>query len=319
MCKKFVLMILLLSCLAFASYQARVGANTLNVRMSGSTSSKVIAKLKKGDEVTVYLCQNGFCEVSFENGSGFVSEKFISQIEESSSHENEITSEDIANIKMFLIILGILTILATMLVFGLSKYNAKLSLVAFLLMLAINIWGIVSYNILFIGLDIVAGIIGFFLGFALASQNEGRSSSEGGSFWDSSDDDRAKERREERRRVREDCKRREQEEREYRDRLKKEEREREREEREREKKEREREKRERLQEEQRKANERKLQISYVQGNSIVCIDGTGYKKTFQKPQGEVVGYSATSITIKRNNRAYVYVIKNNRLTFSTNY
>jgi hypothetical protein len=196
MCKKFVLMILLLSCLAFASYQAKVGANTLNVRMSGSTSSKVIAKLKKGDEVTVYLCQNGFCEVSFENGSGFVSEKFISQIEESSSHENEITSEDIANIKMFLIILGILTILATMLVFGLSKYNAKLSLVAFLLMLAINIWGIVSYNILFIGLDIVAGIIGFFLGLALACQNEGRSSSEGGSFWDSSDDDRAKERRE---------------------------------------------------------------------------------------------------------------------------
>lgn len=74
---KIILIFLLLSTALFAE-EARVNANSLNIRESPSPKSKVIAKLKKGDVIRVYSCAvNDFCNINYGSVTGYVSGKYL--------------------------------------------------------------------------------------------------------------------------------------------------------------------------------------------------------------------------------------------------
>ena len=63
---------------AFASGETCVvNVRRLNVRSAPKKNSKVIAKLKKGTEVTVEKTEKGWCYVKYANGNGYVDGKFL--------------------------------------------------------------------------------------------------------------------------------------------------------------------------------------------------------------------------------------------------
>ena len=169
MLQKFTFILLLISGLAFASYQAKVSANTLNVRNNSSTTSKVLFKLNKNDEITVYSCQNGFCEIFANNRTGFVSEKYIKRIENrqsaSSGSKTTLFSDEAASC---LWLIGIL-ILLLILTFVLKRFKAPLKIFLSFLFVTIAVFlsGLMIYGksflvgflVLFVGLDIVCLII----------------------------------------------------------------------------------------------------------------------------------------------------------------
>ncbi len=169
MLQKFTFILLLISGLAFASYQAKVSANTLNVRNNSSTTSKVLFKLNKNDEITVYSCQNGFCEIFANNRTGFVSEKYIKRIENrqsaSSGSKTTLFSDEAARC---LWLIGIL-ILLLILTFVLKRFKAPLKIFLSFLFVTIAVFlsGLMIYGksflvgflVLFVGLDIVCLII----------------------------------------------------------------------------------------------------------------------------------------------------------------
>ena len=169
MLQKFTFILLLISGLAFASYQAKVSANTLNVRNNNSTTSKVLFKLNKNDEITVYSCQNGFCEIFANNRTGFVSEKYIKRIENrqsaSSGSKTTLFSDEAARC---LWLIGIL-ILLLILTFVLKRFKAPLKIFLSFLFVTIAVFlsGLMIYGksflvgflVLFVGLDIVCLLI----------------------------------------------------------------------------------------------------------------------------------------------------------------
>lgn len=169
MLQKFTFILLLISGLAFASYQAKVSANTLNVRNNSSTTSKVLFKLNKNDEITVYSCQNGFCEIFANNRTGFVSEKYIKRIENrqsaSSGSKTTLFSDEAARC---LWLIGIL-ILLLILTFVLKRFKAPLKIFLSFLFVTIAVFlsGLMIYGksflvgflVLFVGLDIACLII----------------------------------------------------------------------------------------------------------------------------------------------------------------
>ena len=75
--KKSIFFILILFIAVFAE-DAQVNANSLNVRKSPSSNSKVIAKLKKGDIIRVYSCTvDNFCNINYGSVTGYVSGKYL--------------------------------------------------------------------------------------------------------------------------------------------------------------------------------------------------------------------------------------------------
>lgn len=157
MLKNIILILLLISSVTFAEYQAKVDANVLNVRATKSASSKVISKLNKGDEITVYSCSNGFCEISLGNKKGYVSENFISFVETSKPKESPKVDKQSDNsgwlsrfvIAVILYLLIIVSFFKT--IAGLFKF----SIIAFLLY---SLWGFLVYGSPFMGI-IVFGFI----------------------------------------------------------------------------------------------------------------------------------------------------------------
>ena len=52
-------------------------ASKLNVRSYASTNAAVIGKLRKGERIQVYEIKNGFAKIKYNNGFGYVSERYI--------------------------------------------------------------------------------------------------------------------------------------------------------------------------------------------------------------------------------------------------
>ena len=91
--KKSIFLILLLFIAIFAE-EAQVNANSLNVRESPNSKSKVITKLKKGDITNVYTCTaNDFCLIKFGSVTGYVSKKYLVSTDSYNEQENTNTQQ----------------------------------------------------------------------------------------------------------------------------------------------------------------------------------------------------------------------------------
>lgn len=77
-----------------------VETNTyLNIRLEPNTQAKIIGKLYNGDTVNVSNIQNGWALIKFNNRSGFISEKYITQI------SNHIDTEHSSILWIFILII----------------------------------------------------------------------------------------------------------------------------------------------------------------------------------------------------------------------
>ena len=94
--------ILFLSINVFASYQARVTANTLNVREAWMANSKVVGKLQKDDVVQVDTCRNGFCKITFGPVLGYASEKYLMQVPDQLLNTKESSNEGWGYVVLFI-------------------------------------------------------------------------------------------------------------------------------------------------------------------------------------------------------------------------
>lgn len=164
MLQKFTFILLLISALAFASYQAKVSANTLNVRNNSSTTSKVLFKLNKNDEITVYSCQNGFCEIFANNRTGFVSEKYIKRIENRQSASSGSKSTLFSDEEARCLWLTGISILLLILTFVLKRFKAPLKIFLSFLFVAIAVFlsGLMIYRELFL-VDFLVLFVGLFV------------------------------------------------------------------------------------------------------------------------------------------------------------
>lgn len=76
-----VLLLLFVVCSGFAYAEGgKIGTTTgdsLNLRESSSTTSKVLAQIEKGTQVTIFESKDGWYKVSFNNLAGWVSSEYI--------------------------------------------------------------------------------------------------------------------------------------------------------------------------------------------------------------------------------------------------
>ncbi|WP_416826195.1 SH3 domain-containing protein [Ectobacillus polymachus] len=72
----------------------KVTADVLRVRSDASTSSSIIGLLSNGDEVTVESDNNGWCKITYNNQTAYVSKDFLtpSSTDNSSSNSNSVQS-----------------------------------------------------------------------------------------------------------------------------------------------------------------------------------------------------------------------------------
>ena len=165
MLKNIFLVFLLISSMAFAEYQAKVETDVLNVRAKRSASSHVISKLNKGDEITVYSCEKGFCEIALGLKKGYVSEKFISPIERNSQSQSAKSNNkfgQINSLRQWVLMIGILTGLLLLALFALSKTIPKLLYFSLIAALLYSLCGVFIYGMPFVSV-IVFGFIGVFV------------------------------------------------------------------------------------------------------------------------------------------------------------
>ena len=89
---------------AVSSYQAVVVANTLNVREKPTATSKVVGKLQKENVVQVELCNDGFCKIEFKSTSGYVSEKFLNQVSNTTANVEKSSSDGWGVLVLFIVL-----------------------------------------------------------------------------------------------------------------------------------------------------------------------------------------------------------------------
>ena len=78
--------LLLITILTFGQQTKYVDTEELNIRAGAGTKYEVVDKISQGQKVTVLTEQGKWSEIELENGTkGFVSTKFLSETETSSS------------------------------------------------------------------------------------------------------------------------------------------------------------------------------------------------------------------------------------------
>lgn len=167
-----VKVVIMLLSIAFASsfgYYARVDANTLNVRESPSTKSKVVYKLKKGDVINTNTCINDFCRINYGSAIGYVSKDYIVPIENVlytvDEPQKKIDVSDSDNVgfawKAGVLVFWLIAIIAA--VVGFRKKNVIVgvvgSTISVLFLLGMVSCGLVGFVLLIQKILIVAAII----------------------------------------------------------------------------------------------------------------------------------------------------------------